>query len=182
MQANNSKQKDNTVSKKAGLENKPKNWALYNMRVRKLESDMLLPGWLSAHRDQLRAQRSVTSMGKLYLYFTFTASTATLISGFNFQYAVSYWRLYSHSPKRTVSELWHENNRQTNGPQHCLMLPRNGRGTREMTDLKRTMSACGKVWKLLLRWICVLSFSATLPNTCTRQQISKWVHLRSAKD
>ena len=122
MQANNSKQKDNTVSKKAGLENKPKNWALYNMRVRKLESDMLLPGWLSAHRDQLRAQRSVTSMGKLYLYFTFTASTATLISGFNFQYAVSYWRLYSHSPKRTVSELWHENNRQTNGPQHCLML------------------------------------------------------------
>jgi len=29
-------------------------------------------GWLPVHRDQLRAQRSVTSMGKLYL---FTAST-----------------------------------------------------------------------------------------------------------
>jgi len=28
-------------------------------------------GWLPVHRDQLRAQRSVTSMGKLYLYFTF---------------------------------------------------------------------------------------------------------------
>ena len=25
-------------------------------------------GWLPVHRDQLRAQRSVTSMGKLYLY------------------------------------------------------------------------------------------------------------------
>ena len=25
-------------------------------------------GWLSVHRDQLRAQRSVTSLGKLYLY------------------------------------------------------------------------------------------------------------------
>jgi len=30
-------------------------------------------GWLPVHRDQLRAQRSVTSMGKLYLftYFSF---------------------------------------------------------------------------------------------------------------
>jgi len=27
-------------------------------------------GWLPVHRDQLRAQRSVTSMGKLYLTFT----------------------------------------------------------------------------------------------------------------
>jgi len=26
-------------------------------------------GWLPVHRDQLRAQRSVTSMGKLYLTF-----------------------------------------------------------------------------------------------------------------
>jgi len=25
-------------------------------------------GWLPAHRDELRAQRSVTSMGELYLY------------------------------------------------------------------------------------------------------------------
>jgi len=25
-------------------------------------------GWLPVHRDQLRAQRSVTSMGKLYLF------------------------------------------------------------------------------------------------------------------
>jgi len=25
-------------------------------------------GWLPVHRDQLRAQRSVTSMGELYLY------------------------------------------------------------------------------------------------------------------
>ena len=41
MQANNFKQKGNIVSKKkAALENKPKNWVfLYNMRVRKLESD-----------------------------------------------------------------------------------------------------------------------------------------------
>ena len=31
-------------------------------------------GWLPVHRDQLRAQRSVTSMGKLYLYL-FTAET-----------------------------------------------------------------------------------------------------------
>ena len=49
MQANNSKQKGNTVSKKkAGLENKLENlrtWAyvfLYNMRVRKLDSDNCL--------------------------------------------------------------------------------------------------------------------------------------------
>ena len=27
-------------------------------------------GWLPVHRDQLRAQRSVTSMGKLYLYLS----------------------------------------------------------------------------------------------------------------
>ena len=27
-------------------------------------------GWLPVYRDQLRAQRSVTSMGKLYLYLT----------------------------------------------------------------------------------------------------------------
>jgi len=26
-------------------------------------------GWLSVHRDQLRAQRSVTSMGKLYHFY-----------------------------------------------------------------------------------------------------------------
>ena len=40
MQTSNSKQKGHTGSKKkAGLENKPENWAcvfLYNMRVRKL--------------------------------------------------------------------------------------------------------------------------------------------------
>ena len=29
-------------------------------------------GWLPVHRDQLRAQRSVTSMGKLYLFFNIT--------------------------------------------------------------------------------------------------------------
>ena len=28
------------------------------------------PGWLPVHQDQLRAQRSVTSMGKLYLFTT----------------------------------------------------------------------------------------------------------------
>jgi len=31
-------------------------------------------GWLPVHRDQLRAQRSVSSMGSLYLYL-FTVST-----------------------------------------------------------------------------------------------------------
>jgi len=31
--------------------------------------DLWLPaGWLPVHRDQLRAQRSVLSMGSLYLY------------------------------------------------------------------------------------------------------------------
>ena len=34
-------------------------------------------GWLPVHRDQLRAQRSVTSMGKLYLTFTFYSRTNT---------------------------------------------------------------------------------------------------------
>ena len=29
-------------------------------------------GWLPVHRGQLRAQRSVTSMGKLYLFTLFT--------------------------------------------------------------------------------------------------------------
>ena len=34
-----------------------------------------------------------------------------------------------------------------------------------VTNLKSTMSACGNVWKLLLRCIGVFSSSATLPNT-----------------
>jgi len=30
-------------------------------------------GWLPVHRDQLRAQRSVSSMGSLYLFYLFSA-------------------------------------------------------------------------------------------------------------
>ena len=36
-------------------------------------------GWLSVHRDQLRAERSVTSMGKLYL-FTHTHKQPTTLT------------------------------------------------------------------------------------------------------
>jgi len=36
-------------------------------------------GWLPVHRDQLRAQRSVTSMGKLYL-FTYTGINVNLLN------------------------------------------------------------------------------------------------------
>ena len=34
-------------------------------------------GWLPVHRNQLRVQRSVTSMGKLYLYFFKVSSDVT---------------------------------------------------------------------------------------------------------
>ena len=37
-------------------------------------------GWLPVHRDHLRAQRSVTSMGKLYLYLTTVAAVASVSS------------------------------------------------------------------------------------------------------
>ena len=33
-------------------------------------------GWLPVHRDQLRAQRSVTNMRELYFTFTTTTTTA----------------------------------------------------------------------------------------------------------
>jgi len=37
-------------------------------------------GWLPVHRDQLRAQRSVSSMGSLYLFFTVTTMKSTVSS------------------------------------------------------------------------------------------------------
>ena len=44
-------------------------------------------GWLPVHRDQLRAQRSVTSMGKLYLF-----TSANTCTKFNTK-GVSFWQL-----------------------------------------------------------------------------------------
>ena len=41
----------------------------------------ILTDWLPVHRDQLRAQRSVTSMGKLYL-FLLTADKKTKYGDF----------------------------------------------------------------------------------------------------
>ena len=56
-------------------------------------------GWLPVHRDQLRAQRSVTSMRSLYLFLTLTLHTDTQTTGRMNQTITTHGRLKTKRKK-----------------------------------------------------------------------------------
>jgi len=77
----------------------------------------LLAGWLPVHRDQLRAQRSVTSMGKLYfLLLSFTAHMPLLMATSTFELGRRCW----------------------SSPHQCLSLYLTGRLIREAVWIRKS--------------------------------------------
>lgn len=53
--------------------------------------------------------------------------------------------------------------------QHCLDCRGEPSEARGLSYLKSSSTACGKVWKLLFRFICVPSTMAIFPNICKAQ-------------
>lgn len=64
--------------------------------------------------------------------------------------------------------------------QHCLDFRGEPSEAKGLSYLKSSSTACGKVWKLLFRFICVPSTMAIFPNIC-KAQATRMTSVSSAR-